>query len=247
MTDLDSHKRAEEIKATIKNKSSLYKLYQEFYNRYANSLSNSPEDGVSIEIGSGAGFIKEIIPEIITTDILVYKTVELTMDATRFPFDDNSIKSIFLLNTLHHIPDAKSFLSEAERCLKEKGSIFIIDQYPGWLSKTILQYAHHEPYNPKAEEWAFETSGPLSGANGALAWIIFYRDRDLFEKLYPSLKIFTLKPHTPLRYWLSGGLKSWNLLPDALFELARKFDFWLSNNFPESSSFIDIEIVKKIS
>lgn len=244
MKDLDSYKRAEELRAKIKGKEGLYKLYQEFYRRYAETVQKSPSSGIIIEIGSGAGFIKEIVSEVITTDILLYETIELAMDATKLPFPDNSIKSVFMLNTLHHIPDAETFFKEISRCLKPGGRVLIIDQYHGWLSKIILKYFHHENYDPKAKRWGFETSGPLSGANGALSWIVFYRDRSLFENLYPSLSIATLKPHTPLRYWLSGGLKSWNLLPGSLFNLATKLDNWLCTNFPKSSSFIDIEIIK---
>ena len=244
MIDLDSHIRAKGLREKIKGKKSLYRLYCEFYKKYELSLKKCPKDGISVEIGSGAGFIKDILPKVITTDILLYETIELAMDATKLPFEGNSIKSLFLMNTLHHIPDTVSFFREVERCLKPGGRVFIIDQYHGWISKLILKYLHHEDYHPQAKEWAFETSGPLSGANGALCWIIFYRDRALFEELYPSLKIDKLTPHTPFRYWLSGGLKKWNLLSGPLFRVTSKIDLWLSKKIPQLNSFIDVELQK---
>ena len=83
----------------------------------------------------------------------------------------------------------------------------------------ILKFAHHEPFNPKSKTWAFHATGPLSSANGALCWIIFYRDRKRFEQLFPDLCIHSITPHSPLYYWLAGGLRSWSLLPGSLFHL----------------------------
>ena len=73
-----------------------------------------------------------------------------------------------MLNTLHHIPNSKSLFSEIARCLKPGGRFLIIDQYHGWFSNLIYKYIHHEQYTPNAIGWNFNTSGPLSGANGAL-------------------------------------------------------------------------------
>lgn len=246
MIELDDCNREKDIRARIQSKDTLLSLYTEFYYRYAECLKRCPKDGVSLEVGSGAGFLKDVVPSVITTDILQYKTVDMVMDASEMPFNDNSIKSIFLLNTLHHIPNSKSFFNEIVRCLKPGGRVLIIDQNHGWLSNLIYKYIHHEPYAPKAKGWNFKTSGPLSGANGALCWIIFYRDRSLFEKLYPSLEIVGLTPNTPLRYWLSGGLKWWSLLPGSLFNASTILDHWLSKNIPGICSFVDVELAKQV-
>ncbi|MFC1831015.1 methyltransferase domain-containing protein [Thermodesulfobacteriota bacterium] len=197
-----------------------------------------------MEIGSGAGFIKDMAPDITTSDILPYKVVDLVIDAAEMPFANHSISTVFLLNTLHHIPQASMFFDELTRCLMPGGRVLIIDQYHGIISRFIYKYLHHEPYMPNAEEWNFKSTGPLSGANGALCWIIFYRDKAKFEKLYPALKIVKRSPHTPLRYWLTGGLKSWNMLPGSLFGIATRLDLWLASRLPVSGSFVDIELVK---
>ncbi|MCI5207544.1 MAG: class I SAM-dependent methyltransferase [Candidatus Electrothrix sp. ATG2] len=182
---LDNCAYGERIRARIQGKKALSKLYNEFYSRYSDCIKKCPEKGLVLEIGSGAGLIKDAIPNVVTTDILAYETVDLVMDAAEFPFCDNSLRSIFLLNTLHHLPDSKAFFSEVVRCLMPGGRVLIIDQYHGWFSKIIYTYLHHESYEPGAVNWNFKTSGPLSGANGALCWIIFYRDRHLFEKNCP--------------------------------------------------------------
>lgn len=244
MKELDSASRAGELRQVILGKPSLRRLYAQFYDQYAACLARCPESGAVVEIGSGAGLAKEKVPELVTTDILPYATVDLCVDAMRLPFAQSSLKAIFLLNTLHHIPDIKLFFAEAQRCLVPNGRILIIDQYPGWLSYWIYRYLHHEPFVPDAREWSFATTGPLSGANGALCWMVFFRDRSLFAQRFRELQIHSITPHTPFCYWLTGGLKSWNLLPEPLFKLASTFDDTLAKALPGLSSFVSVELVR---
>jgi len=247
VNELDCPDRAKKIKSRIKGKVALYKLYREFYLRFADCIARCPGTGIVVEIGSGGGFIKDVVPDVITSDILSYNTVDVVFDARHMPLSDGSIKSVFILNTLHHIPDAESFFYELERCLEPGGRVFIIDQYSSWFTNLIYRFIHHEPYDPSTTDWRFETTGPLSGANGALCWIVFYRDKERFKQLYPALKIIKMEPHTPLRYWLAGGLKWWSLLPGFLFDLFSRIDHWMAKSFPTLSSFVDIEIIKKKS
>jgi SAM-dependent methyltransferase len=244
MSDLDDPARGDELSSIIRTKPALYRWYCEVYERYAAALARCPSDGLAIELGAGAGFAKEKIPELTTADVLPYSTVELVFDACRMPFEDCSVRFFCLLNVFHHIPDVGSFLSECQRCLKPGGRVLIVDQYPGWISHWILKHAHHEPYEPDAAEWEFPSTGPLSGANGALAWIVFHRDREAFERQFPRLRIDSVVPHTPLRYWLSGGLKSWSLIPSPLWKLACLGDKLLLKCNPGFASFQDIELVK---
>ena len=244
MSHLDCADRAHDLRQLILRKPALRLLYTKFYQRYVECLERCPQKGLIVEIGSGAGLSKHMVPEIITTDILPYSTIDLCSDAKQMPFKNGSLRAIFLLNTLHHIPDVERFFGEALRCLQPNGRILIVDQYLGWFSNWIFKFFHHEPFNPNALTWAFHTTGPLSGANGALCWIIFYRDRKRFEQLFPDLGIHSITPHSPLCYWLAGGLKSWSLLPEKLFQYASTLDDTLSRMLPPLSSFVDIELVR---
>ena len=75
-----------------------------------------------------------------------------------------------------------------------------------FLMKWVYLHLHHEQFEPNAEDWIIESFGPLSGANGALPWIIFNRDRKIFTNKYPKLKILNIKPIMPISYLLSGGI-----------------------------------------
>ena len=244
MDQIDSPARAAEIRATILGKPALKQLYEEIYAKYSDCLSRCPSEGFALELGSGAGFAKQLIPELVTSDLIPYDTVDRVIDGTHMDFPDQSLRAIFMLNVFHHIPDASAFLAEAVRCLKPGGRVLIIDQHPGLISKPILKHAHHEPFRPEAPEWAFDTTGPLSGANGALAWIVFKRDLGKFQEKFPGLRLEKYSPHTPFRYWLTGGLKNWSLLPRWAFRMATFIDRGLIQVSANMGSFVDIELVR---
>jgi len=242
---LDDPARAGELRRLIERKPALRRLYLETYARYAACLRRCPAEGLAVELGSGASFVKQVLPEVVTTDVLEYAGVDRVVDATHMPFADGSVRALFLLNVLHHIPDVGAFLRESERVLKPGGRVLIVDQYPGWIGGLVFRYLHHEPFDARAAEWRFPSQGPLSDANGALAWIVFERDRARCQREHAGLRIDAFTRHTPLRYWLAGGLKRWSLLPGALFPLATWFDRLLLAISPRFASFVDVELVRR--
>ncbi|MEW5855072.1 MAG: class I SAM-dependent methyltransferase [Myxococcota bacterium] len=242
--ELDDPRRIRELRALIARKPALRRFYEEVYEQYVDCLDRCPEQGIVVELGSGASFIKRYIPEVITSDPIPYEGVDQVIDATRMPFANNSVRAIFMLNVFHHIPDSEAFLKEAERVLMPGGRVFMRDQHVGWLSRIILKYAHHEPFDAGAQEWKFASTGPLSGANGALAWIVFMRDRERFERKFPSFRIARYEPNTPFRYWLAGGLKSWSLLPGFAVGAFTRVERRLVALHKGWSCFVDVELVR---
>lgn len=243
-TFLDDPNRFGEIRARLASKPALRAFYQQTYEKFAACLQRTPNSGKILEIGSGAGFLKAVIPDVITSDILPYPGVDAVVDATALPFPNSSLRLICLLNTFHHIADVEKFLSEAVRCLVPGGKVFMVDHHRGWLSDLLYRYGHSEPFDPSAPQWRFETSGPLSGANAALSWIVFRRDLSRFERRFPNLQLVTYRAHSPLLYWLSGGLKNWTLVPGAAVSVVGIVDEWLGRHFPSLCSFADIELQK---
>lgn len=246
LESLNESSRVLEIRTLIQSKKALHHFYSLSYEKYRQCLQLCPQEGSILEIGSGAGFAKEFIPELCASDIIPYPNIDKVIDATRLSFEDNSLRAIFLLNTFHHIPDVDKFLTEACRCLKPGGRILIIDQHVGFISRIVLEYLHHEPFNPNTETWSFQSSGPLTGANGALAWIVFERDKERFEKKFSLLKLVSYSPHTPLLYWVSGGLKKWSMAPKILIPFWQFIDRLFLKISRDFGSFTDIEIYKRL-
>lgn len=228
----------------IIKKRSLRNFYEDIYQIFKSACDRTPVDGDILEIGSGSGFAKQIIPNLITSDVVKEPGIDLALDARQIDLPDNSLKNIFLWDSFHHISDVRSFLTEAERLMKVGGRMVIVDPYLGIFSRWIYQYFHHEACDVKTDSWTFKSLDPKQDANIALSWIVFERDEQKFKKEFPSLRIIKKVPHSPFRYWLSGGLKCWNLLPWSTDRFAKVLDEWLIQRWPKLASFWTIEIEK---
>jgi SAM-dependent methyltransferase len=199
----------------IKQKSFLRQIYLEWYREIMAWLPSC--EGPVLEIGAGAGFLRDLLPGLITSDIIATPGVALAFDARRLPFADGVLRAIVMTNVLHHLPGPRHFFAEAARCVKPGGTIVMLEPWVTPWSTFIYTRLHHEPFEPAAPHWEFPDSGPLSGANGALPWILFHRDRQQFEREFPTWRIDLIRPAMPLRYLLSGGVSLRSLMPGWTF------------------------------
>ncbi|MCJ7730006.1 MAG: class I SAM-dependent methyltransferase, partial [Sedimentisphaerales bacterium] len=201
-----------------------------------------PNGKVLVELGSGGGFIKEIIANVITSDILNLSNVDRVFSSSQMPFVDGSVDAFFMFDVLHHIADSRAFFREALRCLRVCGKVVMIEPANTLWSRFIYKNFHHEQFDP-AGKWGLEGSGPLSQGNGAIPWIIFRRDRVIFEREFPSLRIVSMRNHTPLRYLLSGGLTLRQLVPSFTYPFVRAVEYLLSplNNWLGMFQTIELE------
>lgn len=227
--DIDSPKAIPIHRDIILRKEFLRRLYLDHYQLFKDQAKIlAPLKGEMLELGSGGGFLKEVMPEVITSDVEAYPTVDRVALASPLPFADASLKAIFLLNVLHHIPEPELFFKEAQRCLVPGGRIVMIEPFNSIMARFLYKNFHHEPFDETVTEWHLPKGGRLSMSNQAMPWIIFSRDRALFEKRYPSLRIVSMEAHTFLGYALSGGLSWRSLLPGAAYPIIRGLDGLLS-------------------
>jgi SAM-dependent methyltransferase len=211
----------------IQKKPFLRKLYIDFYKQFEKVVSD-PEEKVLVELGSGAGFIKEVISNAITSDILDLPNVDKVFSALEMPFERASVDAFVMFDVLHHITVPRAFFGEALRCLKIGGRIVMIEPANTLWSRFIYKNFHHERFDTQAK-WELDPrkAGPLSHGNGALPWIIFSRDRRIFEREFPSLRIVRMRNHTPLRYLLSGGLTLRQLVPSFTYPAIKAIEYAL--------------------
>ncbi|MDD1758134.1 MAG: methyltransferase domain-containing protein [Methanotrichaceae archaeon] len=204
----------------IQEKNFLRRIYQEWYTRIAAALPGGKEH--VLELGAGAGFLSDFVPGLIISDVLKCSGMSIVMDACQqFPFLDESLRGIVLVNVFHHLPQPSFFLREAARCVRTGGVVVMIEPWVTRWSRFVYTKLHHEPFDPAARQWKFPVCGPLSGANGAMPWIIFERDRAKLEKLFPAWKIDEIKPMMPFRYLISGGVALRSLMPGWTFGIWR--------------------------
>lgn len=234
------------IRTRIQQKYAVKSLYSEVYNEFVACMKRSVSGGINVELGSGGGFFKEYAANIITSDVVGFEHVDHMIDATDLPFDDDSVSTIMMHNVFHHIQNVEQFFSEAIRCLKVGGRILIADEYWGSLARFFLKHVHFEDYDENARSWELKRhDGGQYEANGALCYIVFERDKEIFFNKFSQLHVERIVPHTPLRYWLSGGLNAWSLIPKRFFTFMTWFDQSLLRLFPRCGSFVYVEIVRR--
>jgi SAM-dependent methyltransferase len=207
----------------IQKKSFLKKVYLQWYDSILRSMGENTTGSV-LELGSGAGFLKDVLPDLITSEILRVPHVDIVLDGHYLPFVKAALSGIVMIDVFHHLPNANLFFSEASYCVKPGGRIVMIEPWTTSWSRRVYQYLHHEPFDPDSKEWHFQKTGPLSGANQALAWIVFKRDRTKFEQEFPQWHIREIELHTPFSYLLSGGVSFRSLIPGWLFDLVRRIE-----------------------
>jgi SAM-dependent methyltransferase len=216
--DIDSPETTRLRKRIIREKGFLYRVYREWYRRIAAEVPPGPGD--VLELGSGAGFLKEHIPDLITSEVFPVEGVDRIVDAAELPFGSAALRAVVMTNVFHHLPEPRRFLDEASRCVRPGGRVVMLEPWNTPWSRLIYTRLHHEPFDPAAPEWGFAGHGPLSDANGALPWIVFARDRPRYEQLYPQWRVKKIVGLMPFRYLLSGGVSLRSLMP------AWTFGFW---------------------
>jgi len=231
---LDSDEATVKHREVLQTKKVLRDLYREIYRRMVEleALHIEAGGGVRLEIGSGGGFLQDLLPDLVTTDIKRLSFVDCQCSAYALPFADSSVKTIFCRDVLHHLGDIRRFFREAQRVLLAGGGIIACEPANTVLSRFFYMRYHHEPFCSSVEQWEFPETGPFSGSNQALPWIIFHRNRHQFEGEFPNLKILHSEKHTWLRYVLSGGVTMRQMAPDFAFKPLSIVEAWLKGCLP---------------
>ena len=223
--DVDSPGFSVAHRQVVQRKLILRRLFEKFYGECRAMDSRYFEDcpGKRLEIGSGAGIISEVYPDVITSDIKILPFIDLVLSAEKLPFPDNSLRAIYAVNVFHHLPSPRDFFTEIVRVLHPGGGVVLIEPFygpvAGWMFKNLHTSEGFEPDEPSWE--ASGNTGPFSNANQALSYIVFNRDRDQFEREFPQLELVHQRPHTHVWYVVSGGVNFRQLLPNSLTSLAR--------------------------
>jgi SAM-dependent methyltransferase len=242
--DLDSAEATTVHARLIREKGFLRRLYLHYYDQFDSAVARAAPGGIVLEVGAGSGFYREIRSWVVALDLRPGANVDLLGSALALPLRAESTSAILLLNVLHHLPDPSAFFRECERVLKPGGRVCLIEPYVGPLSRWLIRPLHHEPW-VEAAGWTLPPAGPLTGANMAMPWIVFVRDRPLYEAEFPGLPIDRFRTHTIILYLMSGGVSMRSLAPGLLFGPLLGFERLLAPAGPLLASMMTIELVKR--
>jgi SAM-dependent methyltransferase len=209
--DLDDPSTTTRRRQIIEQKPFLRDIYIDWYSAVARAIPPGP--GRVLELGSGAGFLRDFVPGLITSETFLCPEISVVLDGLRLPFGAGTLRAIAMTNVLHHLPDVRRFFNEASFCVRPGGAIVMVEPWVTRWSRTVYSRLHYEPFRPDDTDWEFTSTGPLSGANGALPWILFERDRARFAREVPGWTVELIEPFMPFRYIMSGGMSLRPLMP----------------------------------
>ncbi|MBF0623562.1 MAG: class I SAM-dependent methyltransferase [Magnetococcales bacterium] len=125
-------------------KPALRLCYRDFHSAIAACLAPS-HGGGCLEIGSGIGKIKEVLPDCITSDLFGNPWIDREENAYHLDFKDGSLDNIIMFDVFHHLEYPGSALAESWRVLRPGGRLTIFEPDVGWLGRMVYGVFHPEP------------------------------------------------------------------------------------------------------
>lgn len=225
--DVGQHNR--EIHANAEHwhrKPLLQKLYREFYVEIAREL-RLDLPGETVEIGSGIGNLKTVMPEALATDLFPNPWLDRVENAYALNFAAGSVANLILFDVWHHLEYPGTALAEFHRVLTPGGRLVIFDPAMGLLGRIVYGLFHHEPLGLRDEIqwWAPDGFSPREtayyAAQGNAHRIFFSMEwawrlgdwRTVRQSLLPAIS-----------YIASGGFRGPQLYPQRLWPALRAID-----------------------
>jgi SAM-dependent methyltransferase len=219
-----------------KTKKIIREIYTGWYRKILEDLAPTPKK--TLEMGAGSGNFKEFKPGVISSDIEPNRWLDIAFDAHHMPFKSGSAGNIVMVDVLHHLADPLRFFQEASRVLESGGRIVILEPYPTPFSLFIYRRYHPEPFIMDADYFNRETTGNSStepaetdkkdpwDSNQAMAYRLFFKDREKFEALFQrEFRIRRKHLLSCILYPASGGFENKAMIPDYLIPVFKIMEY----------------------
>lgn len=224
---VEQHNR--EIQQNLKywnKKPILRRIYHKFYKLVSSYIDyNLP--GKIVEIGSGIGNLKSVVPQAICTDLFNNPWIDQVENAYKLTFGNNSISNLILFDVLHHLEFPGTVLKEFKRVLTQGGRIIIFEPAVSLLGSLIYGVFHHEPtILMKKIKWEappdFNPDNVDYYAAQGKASRIFYKKK--YVEYLQDWKVICRKRMSSIAYVGSGGYSKPQLYPGFLMPVIEIFD-----------------------
>jgi SAM-dependent methyltransferase len=205
-----------------RNKPVLRKAYAALYLLIRAQLSEAP--GLTVELGSGIGAVKEFLPDCITTDIFPNPWLDRVENAYGLSFAEASVSNLILFDVFHHLRWPGCAMKEFARVVPPRGRVILMEPGFGLLGRFVYGNFHHEPLGfGAAISWDRPAdSGESYYAAQANAWRLF-RLGEAAGRL-PNWKTIMVRSLGAISYIASGGFSRPSLYPSVFFPMIAVFD-----------------------
>tara|TARA_B100000242_G_scaffold235261_1_gene175132 strand:+ start:2126 stop:2932 length:807 start_codon:yes stop_codon:yes gene_type:complete len=170
---------------------------------------------VGIEVGSGAGFLKDFIKNknLKLTDLGKDEHLDFkNIDAQNTGFPNESFDYVIASNMIHHIPFPIRFFKEMNRILKRGGKLIIFESYCSVIFQIVTLIMRHEGFDFTINVWdekkAKSDQNNAWHGNVAVSNLIFDNKEKFKKELGNFFKIEYEKLSECLIFLNSGGVTS---------------------------------------
>jgi len=124
----------------------------------ATAIVVAAADGLVLDVGAG---LRENLPQVIQTDAVAFPTTDVSADAAKLPFADESFDGVIACNLLEHVADPTGVVREMRRVCKVGGRLYAdctsVHPYHG--------FPHHY-FNATVTglEWLMREAGGAAGS-----------------------------------------------------------------------------------
>jgi SAM-dependent methyltransferase len=185
----------------------LRKVYHDFYRLIAARIDPAL-DGPTVELGSGMGRIKDIIPGCVTTDLFPNPWLDRQENCYALSFADASVSHLILFDVWHHLRYPGTALREFHRVLQPGGRLILFEPAASWVGRFVYHFCHHEPVAIKdpitweAGPGFSATDADYYAAQGSATRLFWWGEG--LDRL-AGWEIREVRPITSFNYFASGG------------------------------------------
>lgn len=122
----------------------LRRAYRDFHRRIAAHIDRTLP-GTIVELGSGIGNIRDVVPGVVRTDLFPNPWIDQVENAYRLSFADAGLSHVIMFDVFHHLRHPRTALQECRRVLQPNGRLIIFEPYISVAGRLVYGPLHHEP------------------------------------------------------------------------------------------------------
>lgn len=177
--------------------------------------------GPVLEVGSGIGAFKAHRRGVTALDITYAPWLDIVANAEALPVAAGTFVNIVAIDVLHHVPRPLLFMEEAARVLSTGGRLILLEPAITAGSWFFYRFIHQERVDMSADPFNGEPTCSIDDpydANQAIPTLLFTRYVKRLHRAIPELELKKVEYCSLIAYPLSGGFKSWTLLPSFMVD-----------------------------